>query len=139
MLGVAVLLLALATGASSGPAVLAFVVGTGVVAFAALADRRALLLRGDVGDLEPLPTDAVREPAWRVVAQAAFPSTFGVTVLAAIALAAGKGELAALLGGVVAGLGVASGVGLVALLAWEHERGARLHIGKSGRRFVSRG
>ena len=57
---------------------LAFVVGTGVVAFAALADRRALLLRGDI-DLEPLPADVVREPTWRAVASAAYPSTLGVS------------------------------------------------------------
>jgi len=137
-LGVALLLVAIAAGAPSGPGALAFVAGAGVVAFAALVDRRGLLLQGDV-EPESLPAGAVQETPWRVVAAAAYPSTLGVSVLAVIALVAGRDVLAALLGGVVAGLGVASGVGLVALLAWEHERGARLHIGKSGRRFVSRG
>jgi preprotein translocase subunit SecY len=80
----------------------------------------------------------VHEPSWRAVASAAYPSTLGVSVLAVIALVAGKGILAALLGGVVAGLGVASGIGLVTLLAWEHERGARLYLGTDGRRFVDR-
>jgi hypothetical protein len=129
------LLLAVATGTRSDSSVLAFVVGTGVVAFAALADRRGLLLRGDV-DPEPLPADAEHEATWRSVASAAYPSTLGVSVLAVVALVAGKGILAALLGGVVAGLGVASGVGLVTLLAWEHERGARLYVSTDGRRFV---
>jgi hypothetical protein len=137
VLGVVFLLLALATGARNDSSVLAFVVGTGVVAFAALADRRALLLRGDV-DPEPLPAEVVHERVWRAVASAAYPSTLGVSVLALIALVAGKAVLAALLGGVVAGLGVASGVGLVTLLVWEHERGARLYVAADGRRFVDR-
>jgi len=134
-LGVAVLVVSIAAGAAVGPAAVAFVVGAGVVAFAALADRRPLLLRSDV-EAAPLPAGAVQEPAWRVVAAAAYPSTLGISVLAVIALIVGKDVLAALLGGVVAGLGVASGVGLVTLAVWERERGARLHLAGDGRRFV---
>ena len=115
---------------------LAFVVGTAFVAFAALADRRALLLRRDV-ELQPLPAAAVHDPSWRVAFDAALPSTFGVSALAVIALVAAKPILGAVLAGAVAGLGVASAVALVPLAGWEREQGARLYIASDGRRFVA--
>jgi hypothetical protein len=115
--------------------VLAFVVGALLVAFAALSDRRSVLRRKNK-EPEPLPPTAVRDPSWRVVLAAAYPSTFGVAVLAVIGLAAGNEVLGAVLGGAVAGLGLASAVGLVPLLAWEHERAVRLYIGPHGSRFV---
>jgi hypothetical protein len=89
--------------------VLAFALGAGGVTFAALTDRRRQLLQGDVEPL-PAPDDARLDPAWRHVLSASFPSTVGVSVLAAIAVVPAP-ALAALLGGVSAGLG------LVALLA----------------------
>jgi hypothetical protein len=134
-LGVVLLLAAIAAGAAPGATALAFAVGAGVVAFAALADRRGLLLHGAV-EPERLPEDAVQEPRWRVVAAAAYPSTVGVSVLGAIALVAGKDVLGALLGGVVAGLAIASGVGLVQLVIWERARGARLSVASDGRQFL---
>lgn len=115
--------------------VLAFGFGAGFVGFAALADRRGLILRKDE-EPERLPVGAIRESNWRVLVHAAYPSTFGVTVLAVIGLVAGNEILGAVLGGAVAGLGIASGVGLVPLLAWERERGIRLYVGSDGRRFV---
>jgi hypothetical protein len=131
-----VLLAAALTGdARPRSIVLAFVVGAAFVAFAALADRRGLILRKDA-EPEPLPSEALRDPDWRVVMSAAYPSTFGVTVLALIGVAAGKPVLGAILAGAVAGLGIASGVGLVALLAWERENG-RLYVGSNGRRYVA--
>ncbi len=115
----------------------AFALGACFVAFAALADRRGLQLRRYVEEPEPLPSDAVHDPSWRVALDAALPSTVGVTVLAGIALAADKDVLGAVLAGTVAGLGIASAVGFVPLLAWERERGVRLYVGSNGRRFVS--
>jgi hypothetical protein len=115
--------------------VLAFVFGAALVAFAALADRRSLLLRKD-SEPKTLRAGAVFDPSWRVVVHAAYPSTFGVAVLALIGLAVGNDVLGALLGGAVAGLGIASGVGLVRLLVWERERGLRLYIASNGRRYV---
>jgi hypothetical protein len=114
--------------------VLAFVLGAVLVAFAALTDRRGLLR--SQAEPEPLPPSAVRAPSWRVVVDAAYPSTFGVTVLALIALAAGNEVLGAVLGGAVGGLGLASAVGIVPLLAWEQKGAVRLYIGPHGRRFV---
>jgi hypothetical protein len=135
LLGGMLLVAAIAAGAVANRALLAFVVGAGVVAFAALADRRGLLIGADV-DPDPLPDDVVFESDLRTVARAAYPSTVGVSVLALIALVANQDLLAALLGGAVAGLGVASAVGLVALLAWERRRAVRLYNGERGRRFV---
>jgi len=116
---------------------LAFAVGAGFIVFAALTDRRGMRLRRRAAEPEPLPLNAVREPSWRVAIDAAMPSTVGVTVLGAIALAAGKDVLGALLGGTVAGLGIASAVAFVVLLMWESERSTRLYVGSDGRRYVS--
>ena len=135
VLGAILLVEALAGDTRARSVALAFAVGAAVVGFAALADRRGLLLRRD-GEPELLPPGAVTHPSWRVVAAAAYPSTFGVSVLALIALAAGNEVLAAVLGGAVAGLGIASAVGLVVLLVWERERGVRLYVGPHGRRFA---
>jgi hypothetical protein len=115
---------------------LAFAVGAGFVAFAALADRRGVQLRRYVEEPGPLPADALHDPSWRLLTSAAFPSTFGVTALAVIALVAGKDLLGALLGGVVAGLGIASAIGLIAVLVWEHEHGVNIYVGANGRRYV---
>jgi hypothetical protein len=134
-LGVVFLAAALTGNVRARSVVLAFVVGAALVAFAALADRRGLLLRKD-SEPKPLRAGAVFDPSWRVVVRAAYPSTFGVTLLALIGLAVGNEVLGALLGGAVAGLGVASGVGLMRLLVWERERGLRLYTASNGRRYV---
>jgi len=128
------LVAAIVFGAAANRALLAFVVGAFVVAFAALADRRGLLLNAGA-EPQSLPDEAVVQSRLRTVARAAYPSTLGVTVLALIAFAAGEDVLGALLGGAVAGLGVASGVGLVTVLAWERRRGVRLYIGERGGRY----
>jgi hypothetical protein len=53
------------------------------------------------------PVDAAVTPVWLHVVHAAIPSTFGVSVLAAISLLF-QPVLSALLAGVLAGMGVAS-------------------------------
>jgi len=135
LLGLVLLLAAIVAGAASNRALLAFVVGAGVVAFAALADRRGLLLGADA-EPDPLPAEVVVDSDLRTVMRAAYPSTLGVFVLALISLVAGEDLLAALLGGAVAGLGVASSVGLMAVLAWERKHEVRLYTGERGRRYV---
>src|SRR5439155_25799698 len=115
---------------------LAFLVGAMFVAFAALVDRRSLLLRARDVEPEPLPAGAVQDPPWPVALVAAVPSTIGLAVLSVVAVAVGKDVLGALLAGGVAGLGVATVIGLVSLLAWERERAVRLYAGPHGRRFV---
>lgn len=137
-LGGVLLVAAIAFGAAPNSALLAFVVGAVVIAFAALTDRRRLLIgKQEEPEHEPLPADAVFESDLRTVARAAVPSTVGIVVLAVIALVAGEDVLAALLGGADAGLGVASGVGLATLIAWERKHAARLYVGERGRRYVS--
>ncbi len=93
----------------AGPAYILFAVGVFAMVFLVSNDPRARF-RGAPKAPTPLPANAVVAPAWLHVAHAAFPSTIGVSILAAIALG-GQADLAALLAGVLAGLGV------VALLA----------------------
>jgi hypothetical protein len=116
---------------------LAFTVGAVFITFAALADRRSLLLRSRELEPELLPAEAVIDPNWRVALNAALPSTVGLSVLSLVALAAGNEVLAALLAGCVAGLGIPTVIGLFPLLAWERERAVRLYVGPHGRRYVA--
>ena len=133
-LGVAALVGALAGGAEGGSALASFALGA---AFAIVGDRRSLLLLRDPP--ASLPQDARLAPAWRAALDAAMPSTVGVAVLAAIALALGHEVLAALLGGAEAGMALAGAIGFVQLVQWEREQGARLmvEIGPRGRRWVA--
>ncbi len=135
-LGLALLAVALVGDAPARSVALAFLVGAAFMALAALADRRALLLRPP-GEPEPLPPDSLPEANWRIALEAALPSTVAVSVLGAVGLAAGNEVLGALLAGGVTGMGIASAVSLLPLLAWERERGVRLYAGRGGRRFVA--
>jgi hypothetical protein len=139
VLGVAALGGALAGGAVGDSALAAFGLGAAFSAFAIVGDRRSLLIRRDPP--EPLPDDARVAPAWRAVLDAAIPSTVGVAVLAAIALAVGQDVLAAVLGGAEAGMALAGAIAFVQLVDWERREGARLmvEIGPRGRLWVSPG
>jgi hypothetical protein len=95
-----------AAGATSGPALLAFVGGAFGVAFLAWSDPRARFLPAS-GEPTELPADASVAPAWRHAVHASLPSTVGVSFLAAVALLF-QPTLTALLAGVLAGLGVAA-------------------------------
>jgi hypothetical protein len=126
VLGLALLGLSL-TGNAKGRSVgLAFAVGVLGLAVAVLADRRRLLL-GEDDEPSPLPDVVAFEPPWKVALAATLPSTVGVAALAVVARIAGNEVLCALLAGGLGGMGLASGLGLVRLLAWEHEHGARLY------------
>ncbi len=105
-LGLATLLAAVLAGAERGSALLAFVLGLLGIAFTIFNDPRARFLRREVEPL-PLPADAVVASRGRQAFAATLPSTLGVTALAAIALVP-RPVLAALLGGVCAGLGLAA-------------------------------
>jgi hypothetical protein len=137
VLGVAALGGALAGGAVGDSALAAFGLGAAFSAFAIVGDRRSLLIRRD----PPLPDDARVAPVWRAVLDAAIPSTVGVAVLAAIALAVGQDVLAAVLGGAEAGMALAGAIAFVQLVDWERREGARLmvEIGPRGRLWVSPG
>jgi hypothetical protein len=103
---------ALLRGLALAPALLAFAVGALGITFAALNDPRARF-RSDDEPL-PAPADAVVAPWWRQAFAATMPSTAGVSILAAIALIP-QPTLAALLGGVSAGLGLAALIALWSL------------------------
>jgi hypothetical protein len=60
--------------------------GAAAVTFLAFDDPRSRLAHGEVDPL-PLPADAVAAPWWRQAFAAMLPSTVGVSILAAIALA----------------------------------------------------
>ncbi len=131
VLGLGVLAVA-STGNTRGASLgLAFAVGAVFLAFAALNDRRSLLMRRR-REPGPLPQDAPHDPPWRIAVDAMFPSTIGVTVLAGIALALGNEVLGAALGGAVAGMGIASAISLYPLLAWEREHAGRLYYARGG-------
>lgn len=106
LLGVAWLVGARLAGSGSGPALLAFVVGALGIAFLIFNDPRSRFVQADVEPLA-LPTGASVAPRWRQALGAMLPSTVGVSILAAIAVAT-RPTLAALLGGVSAGLGLAA-------------------------------
>jgi hypothetical protein len=104
VLGVAWLIAARLTGASGGAALFAFAGGAFAVVFAAFNDPRARFMRRE--DPRPAPPDAVIAPRLRQALHATVPSTIGVSVLAAIAIAP-QPVLAVFLGGISAGLGLA--------------------------------
>lgn len=93
-------------GASGSAALVTFAVGAFGAAFLVSNDPRANFRRASP-TVQPLPAGAIVAPAWRHALYAAYPSTIGVSILAAIALAANP-TLTALLGGILAGLGLAA-------------------------------
>lgn len=119
VLAVAWLGAARAVGGSGSAALLAFAAGTFATAFLVWNDPRARLRRVR-DDPAELPADAGVAPAWRHAVHAAFPSTVGVSALAAVMLAFNS-TLTALLAGILAGLGLAA-------LLWTHSIDGRLYI-----------
>jgi hypothetical protein len=70
------------------------------------------------------PAAPIADWAW-TIGRSTFPSTLATAALAAVALPLNP-ALTALLGGVLAGMGVVSGVFAVELLLWERARNVRL-------------
>jgi len=95
-----------AAGGSPGGALLAFAAAAFAMAFLIWNDPRARF-RGARAEPAELPADASVAPAWLHAAHAAYPSTIGVSVLAAATLVFDQ-TLTALLAGVLAGLGLAA-------------------------------
>jgi hypothetical protein len=103
-LGLVWLVAARVAGAPSAGALLAFGGAAFVTAFSLFNDPRSRFLGR--GEAKPLPPGTRVAPRLRQALGATLPSTVGVSVLAAIALAF-EPVLTALLGGISAGLGVA--------------------------------
>jgi hypothetical protein len=106
VLGLVFLGAARAAGGASGPTLVAFAVAAFAMVFFLANDPRSRFLRTD-GEPAELPADATVAPAWLHAFHAALPSTVGVTILAAATLAFNQ-TLTALLGGILAGLGLAA-------------------------------
>lgn len=105
-LGAAWFVAARLAGLAAISAMLAFVSGALVVTFLLLNDPRSRFLSRSV-EPDAAPPEAVVAPRWQQALRATIPSTVGVSILAAIALVP-QPALAALLGGISAGLGIAA-------------------------------
>jgi hypothetical protein len=126
VLGSACLVGARALGSGSTPALLAFATGAVGFVIAILADpRRRMPAREPL----PLPKDASFDSPVRAAVSALFPSTFGLTVLAALA-AIKEPTLTAFLGGGIAGLGIAAALSLPEVVAEERRSGSRFYVGR---------
>lgn len=129
---------ALLAGARTGRALGAFALGAVFLAFAARVDRRSLLLHRD-RTAQPLPARARPDPPWRVVLEGLLPSTTGLAVMTAIALATHNPTLGAILAGAVAGLGLAAALAWVEIAALENRERARFYVerGREKRLFAT--
>jgi hypothetical protein len=113
----------------------AFLLGTGGFAFSALADPRRQFFRIR-GEAEPVPANASFEPRLRVALSALYPSSIGLAVLSAVALAFNP-ALAAVMAGGLAGLGVAGAITGAGIVLRERSGGVRHYIERGGRRIYS--
>ena len=103
-----------------------------------MSGRRSRLVWLRLAEAEPLDLPAKLEPRRLSLARAAYPSTIGLILLIAMSLVL-QPALAALLAGILAGLGGAA-LGFAAqLAAWERQRGARVlaEPGRRGRVFAA--
>jgi hypothetical protein len=135
-LGLAGLVASLLLGEGATPALLAFAIGTFGMAFAIVADRRGGIFAPRSAP-EPAPADASLESAAELVRHAVLPSTVGVSILAAVAFAAGQPGLGALLSGALAGMGLAA-LAYGSVLAWqERAEGSALYLDRRGGRLYT--
>jgi hypothetical protein len=114
-LGLVWLVAATLAGAHGSAAAIGFAIGALGCAFALVADPRSRLLHAS-REPAPYPAGAALDPPACHVWSALLPSTLGVNILAAVALVP-QPELTAILGGISAGLGVASIFSLPAIAA----------------------
>jgi hypothetical protein len=115
----------IALGARSGGAL--FAAGAVVVLVAIVGGRRGRRVWTRLADAERLTAPPRTEPRRLSLARAAYPSTIGLTFLIAMALVL-EPALAALLSGILAGIGGAA-LGFAAqLAAWERQRGATVLV-----------
>jgi hypothetical protein len=114
--------------------------GAGLLVFAVLAGSRRRGERGRLDEAALLVGPASVVSHARALARATYPSTIGLTATTAIALAA-RPPLAALLAGILAGLGALALVAAAELALWERRRGGRVltGTGPGGRVFLQRG
>jgi hypothetical protein len=134
VLGLAGLGASLAVADRGGPVGGAFTLGAFAAAFLLATDRR--FVRRRLEEPARLPPTAVLVPPVNAAVYGLFPSTVGVSVLAAISLAF-EPVLAGLLAGVLGGMGIVSGAALVSILATERRSGRRLFAARGSGRLYS--
>jgi hypothetical protein len=136
LLGVGFVAGSIARGLDRGPALLAAVAGAVVLVMIALGPR-GRAGSSTLEDALPVPAAARFDPGWLGVLQACLPSTVGVTAMAVAALVFST-ALAALLGGVLLGLGGLAAVAWARLSARERSERRRYWVerGPSPRVFV---
>ena len=110
-------------------AVRQFFVGAIVFSFIAVASESRRAAAGWTSDPPPPPPNARYESAVRTALDAAFPSTVGVAVLMVAALFVDV-RVSAILGGLLAGMGLAALVVGVQLAVWERRRRVRLYTAR---------
>jgi hypothetical protein len=125
VLATAGLAVSVAAGTDAGAAAALFVAGAVILLVAVLGGRRRRLVWLRLDEAEPLARPGSLESRRRSVLRAAYPSTIGLTVLIAIAAWPQPG-LAALLAGILAGLGAGTLEFAAQLSAWERRRGIRV-------------
>jgi hypothetical protein len=111
-------------GADAAAAALGAGLGAAICGLALLTDRRWLFFRAP--GAAALPDDARRAPLGRAVLSGMLPSTVGVAILAAVSLAF-EPLLAAVLAGVLAGMGLVSLASWVEVVLWERRAGVTLY------------
>jgi uncharacterized membrane protein YfcA len=112
-------------GVDPGPSARLFGLGALLFALAMLLSRRRRTFWVRAGEATPIDAAApIAAWAW-TIARSTYPSTLGVTGLAALALPLNP-DLTALLGGILAGMGGVGAVFAIELLQWESQRGVRL-------------
>src|SRR5579871_411039 len=104
-LSVIFLIAARLAGSPTKPSLLGYAVGAVVILVIVFNDPRARFRKES--EAQELPSNVRVAPPWMHAAHAAFPSTLGVAALALVALF-GRPTLAAVLAGILAGLGVAA-------------------------------
>jgi hypothetical protein len=137
-LGVGGLVASTVRGLDPGPATALFAFGALILLLTVYGGDRRRRSALKFGAPEPIPAGARIESRGRGLARATYPSTIGLTALTAFALWPQPG-LAALLAGILGGLGVMSLVGAARLASWERSRHARILIdGATSRVFEAR-
>jgi hypothetical protein len=124
VLGAVGLVAALLRGLDSGPALVAFALGALGFAVVLLSAERYFLR---VEEPDPAPPGSSVQSLGETLRAAVWPSTVGVAVLLAVALAANQ-TLAALLAGVLAGMGIAALLNAAQTFANQRALGGRLLV-----------
>jgi hypothetical protein len=123
-LGAVGLAAALVRGLDGGPALIAFALGALGFAVVLLSAERYFL---QVEEPDPVPAGATVHSRRDTLRAAVWPSTVGVAVLLAVALAANP-TLAALLAGVLAGMGIAALLSAAQTFANQRALGGRVLV-----------